>query len=110
MSDPLYRLFEQHLFNAIVEEETADEFLKRVVSDYLDRLTSNGIIPREHLMAIENDLRDEVLEMLRKKTYGHYSLSDFRKSVVTNSGQNGPSPQAAVAAKKTRQSKVRRES
>lgn len=80
-SDPLYSIFEQHLFNAMVEEESTDEFLERVVNDYLDRLTERGtVIPREHRPAIESDLREEVLEMLRKKIYGHFSINEFRKA------------------------------
>ncbi|MES2965522.1 MAG: hypothetical protein V4760_16700 [Bdellovibrionota bacterium] len=79
--DPLYYLFEQHLFNALVEDEGTDAFLARVVDDYVMRLIATGtVIPREVLPTIENDLREEVLEMLRKKTYGHFSLADFRRA------------------------------
>lgn len=79
--DPLYSIFEQHLFTALAEEETTDEFLNRVVADYLNRLTASGtLIPHDHIATIETDLREEVLEMLRKKTYGHFNLSEFRKA------------------------------
>jgi hypothetical protein len=79
--DPLYALFEQHLFTALVEEEATDAFIERVVADYMDALQSNGtIIPREHIASLEVDLREEVLEMLRKKTYGHYDLNAYRKA------------------------------
>jgi len=79
-TDLLYDIFEQHLFNALVEEETTDEFLVRVVSDYLMRLSGSGMIPVEHIDSIEVDLREEVLEMLRKKTYGHFNLNSFRRA------------------------------
>lgn len=79
-SDPLYALFEQYLYNALVEEETTEDFLERVVKDYLSNLGSQGAIAREHLTIIESDLKEEVLEMLRKKTYGHYNLASFRNS------------------------------
>jgi cell division septum initiation protein DivIVA len=78
--DLLYTLFEQHLFNALVEEETSDAFLDRVVREYIRLLSARGMIPHEHLQTIESDLRDEVLEMLRKKTYGHYNLTEFRNA------------------------------
>jgi hypothetical protein len=80
--DPLYSLFEQHLFNAMVEEETSEELIVRVVQNYLEAIKADGVIPPLQLASIENDLREEVLEMLRKKTYGHYSLSEFRKKAA----------------------------
>ena len=78
--DLLYTLFEQHLFNALVENETSDEFLGRVVAEYIKLLSTRGMITREHKTMIEADLKDEVLEMLRKKTYGHYNMASFRKA------------------------------
>lgn len=78
--DLLYTIFEHYLFNALVENETTDEFLTNVVQEYLERLSQHGAISRDHLATIECDLRDEVLEMLRKKTYGHFSLREFRKA------------------------------
>lgn len=79
-TDPLYSIFEHHLLNALVEEETSDEFVTRVVRDYLLNVSHKAVIMKQHQAMIEEDLRDEVLEMLRKKIYGHFSLADFRKS------------------------------
>ncbi len=79
-NDQLYAIFEQHLLNALVEEESTEEFLNHVVQDYLMTVTKNGIIPQEVRHTVEDDLREEVLEMLRKKTYGHYSLKEFRRA------------------------------
>lgn len=95
-ADPLYSLFEQHLYSALVEDETTDDFLARVVGDYLARLSQTSIIPQHIRPAIEEDLRDEVLEMLRKKTYGHYNLREFRKaaSIATTTGVPAASPSA----------------
>lgn len=78
--DPLYSIFEQHLMNALIEEETTEDFVTRVVRDYLGRLGQVGSIPRNFVESVETDLKDEVLEMLRKKTYGHFSLETFRKT------------------------------
>ena len=80
--DLLYTLFEQHLFNAIVENESSDEFLLRVVGEYIKLLSTRGVIAHEHRATIEADLKDEVQEMLRKKTYGHFNLTEFRKSKI----------------------------
>ena len=81
--DPLYSIFEQYLFNALVEDESTDEFIVRVVSTYLTQLSQTSVIPQLLRASIEEDLRDEVLEMLRKKTYGHHSLREFSKAAST---------------------------
>jgi hypothetical protein len=79
--DPLYSLFEQHLLTALVEDETSDEFVNRVVIAYLGRLVTDGaVIPKSHQMTLESDLKEEVMEMFRKKTYGHFNLSSYRKA------------------------------
>ncbi len=78
--DPLYVIFEQHLLNALVEEESTEEFVNRVVQDYIAGVSDSASISRQHLPMVEDDLREEVLEMLRKKTYGHYSLKEFRQA------------------------------
>ncbi len=93
--DLLYNIFEHYLFNAIVEDETSDEFLTRVVADYLERLSQKGQVPREHREVIESDLKEEVLEMLRKKTYGHFNLSDFRRAHLRAPTNNKARPRRA---------------
>jgi hypothetical protein len=79
-SDPLYSIFEQHLMSALVEEESTEDFVNRVVQDYIAGMDEGAVIARSHLTAVEEDLREEVLEMLKKKTYGHYSLKEFRQA------------------------------
>ena len=80
-TDPLYSIFEQHLFNALVEDDCTEAFLVRVVEDYVGRLLASGtVIPAEVMPLIQQDLKDEVLEMLRKKTYGHFNLHEFRRA------------------------------
>lgn len=99
-NDLLYSIFEHHLFNALVEDESSDEFFKRVVGDYLLELKRLGSqIPREHHASVESDLREEVLEMFRKKTYGHYSLAAFRKA------HNTPTSVAPASRAKVRRSR-----
>ncbi len=79
--DPLYSLFEQHLFTALVEDETTDEFVNRVVIAYMGRLLTDGtVVPKSHRPILESDLKEEVMEMFRKKTYGHFNLSTYRKA------------------------------
>jgi hypothetical protein len=83
--DPLYHLFEQHLFSALVDEASTDQFVDRVVKDYMSKHHPRGAVPYHLLEVVRIDLRDEVLAMLRKKTYGHYSLDDYRKSLKNRS-------------------------
>jgi len=125
-SDPLYDIFEQHLYNALVENESTEDFLNRVVSDYLDRFTEGAVIPHEHRPSIEGDLREEVLEMLRKKTYGHYNLAEFRRSQAgggatsthqsqghhapSSSSSSSSSPEEAARTLKSEQQRQRRRS
>ena len=79
--DPLYSVFEQHLFTALVEDETTEEFLQRVVVDYVARLLAGGTtIPQNFRESMEADIREEVLEMLRKNTYGHLTLRSYREA------------------------------
>ena len=103
--DPLYSIFEQHLFNALVEGESTDEFLVRVVTDYIGRLVANGtVIAHEHMGSIEADLHEEVLEMCRKKTYGHFNLAEYRKAkgIAASSTESAPGQAAPVQKTKAR--------
>ena len=79
-ADLLYTIFEHQLLSAMVEDETSDEFLKRVVREYMVLLSARGNILPEHVSIIEADLRDEVLEMMRKRTYGYYNLAEYRRA------------------------------
>ena len=106
--DPLFALFEQHLFNALVEDETTEDFLNRVVAGYLARLAETCVIPQQLRGTIEQDLREEVLEMLRKRTYGHYSLSEFRRAMPAVLAPEGPAPLKATEGKKADSSGRRR--
>lgn len=79
--ETLYHIFENHLYNTLVEDESKSEFVAAVVRDYLNSLKASGShVAKEHLLEIEEELSELVIEMLRKKTYGHYSLADFRRS------------------------------
>ena len=78
--DPLYKIFERYLFHSYLEEESNDDFVHKVVAEYLDHVQQTAVIPAEHRPSVESDLKDEVLAMLRKKIYGHMSLRSFRES------------------------------
>jgi len=79
-TDPLYTIFEKHLYNFIIEEQSSEDFVRAVVHDYLESIRSQGTISVRTIEFLEQDLKEEVTEMLRKKTYGHYSLAQFRQA------------------------------
>jgi hypothetical protein len=89
-SDPLYAIFEKHLFSCLIEDETSDQLIYKVVADYLDDLMKMASIPVKVAEFVENDLRDEVRDMLRKKTYGYMSLTEFRQAQTKTSKSKAP--------------------
>ena len=78
--DPLYEIFENHLYSSWFEDESNDQFIFRVVTDYMEHLQEIAFIPITSSELVENDLREEVKLMLLKKTYGHFNLAEFRKA------------------------------
>lgn len=80
-SDKLYEFFEQRLYSMDFEPETQDEFIYRVVEDYVSDLIEVAHIPIHFLKGLQTDLEEEVSEMLQKKTYGFQSIRDFRNSL-----------------------------
>ena len=80
-NDKLYELFEQRLYSTDFEPSTQEEFIFRVVEDYVEDLIQTAHIPIHFLQNLQTDLEEEVLEMLQKKTYGFYSIQEFRKAL-----------------------------
>jgi hypothetical protein len=75
----LYNLFERHLYIFTTHHEDIPTFVSTVVEEYLGSLTQQGVIvPLKMRAVLEEDLRDEVLEMTRKKIYGFGSLKAYR--------------------------------
>lgn len=77
--DKLYQLFEHHLLEVDITDETEEDFIHNVVQDYLVHLVQEAHIPPKHLNDIAQDLFDEVKAMLVKKTYGHFNLAEYRQ-------------------------------
>ncbi len=77
--DLLFSIFEQQLQNSLVGDDTGDLLINRVVEHYIVALKTQGFIPPKFLKTLEEDLKEEVLEMYRKKTYGHMELASYRK-------------------------------
>ncbi len=81
--DPLYVIFEQHLFNFEDSEEDRKTFVLGIVQDYIAHLRSLKIvIPRNMEYLILEELFAQVNTMLSKKMYGCLSIDDYRKGVL----------------------------
>lgn len=80
LNDPLFTIFEQNLYQSLVEDETTDEFVDRVIYEYIQTLIATKRVPPDNADALEEGLREEILEMLRKKTYGYMNLRDYRRA------------------------------
>ncbi|MBU6374892.1 MAG: hypothetical protein KGQ59_02745 [Bdellovibrionales bacterium] len=80
--DPLYVIFEQHLYNFQDSDSDRKTFISGVVSEYLTFLRQKNIaIPKSLELAISDELSEQVNTMLTKKIYGCLSIEDFQRGV-----------------------------
>ncbi len=78
--DPLYVIFEQHLYNFNDSDADRKTFITKIVEDYLTYLRKmNILIPKSLESSIVEELAGTVNTMLIKKIYGCLSLDDYRK-------------------------------
>ncbi len=80
--DPLYLIFEEHLYN--FEDSDADRktFILNIVNDYLIHLKKLNIsVPKTLEHAIVEELSEQVNTMLVKKIYGCHSVKEFQKKL-----------------------------
>ena len=78
--DVLFELFKKHLQQIDPETQGVQDLVYEVVGDYIAYLMKQGNIPHHHLDDLETDLREEVLEIYRKVTYGHLNLKSYKES------------------------------
>jgi hypothetical protein len=79
--DPLYVIFEQHLYNFQDSDSDRKTFIGNIINEYLSFLRRKSIaIPRALEAAIVEELADQVSVMLTKKIYGCLSIEDFSKN------------------------------
>lgn len=74
----LYQHFEYSLFQLDDHNEEEDTFVARVAEEYLRGLVDEGYHLCSKAEEVFEEIQTEVREMLRKKTYGHFSLKAFR--------------------------------
>ena len=78
--DPLFVIFEQHLFNFQDSEEDRKTFINCVADDYLTFLRKKNIaVPRSLEHEIRTELAEQVNTMLVKKIYGCLSIVEYQK-------------------------------
>lgn len=79
-NDMLYQIFEKQLHDESADS-SHDGLAIEVVSLYIAALRSQGVVvPTQLREVMESDLIEEVLEMIRKKTYGFHNIQDYRAS------------------------------
>jgi len=96
--DPLYVIFEQHLFNFADPDSDRKTFIAQVVSDYIGYLRKNNIIvPKSLEQPIVEELGTQVNTMLVRKIYGCLTVNEFADPM---------SASVRAAKKKTAKSRV----
>lgn len=79
-ADPLYVIFEQHLFNFQDSDLDRKTFVSNVIRDYFSFLRKQQwSIPVAYEVTLTEELFDQVNAMLVKKIYGCLSLQDFQQ-------------------------------
>ncbi len=59
------------------QSATLEDLLYNVVGDYMANLMSQGNIPQQSLDQLEQDLKEEVLEIYKKMSYGSLNFREF---------------------------------
>ena len=81
-TDPLYVIFEQHLFNFQDSESDRKTFICNIVSDYLNYLRKKNItVPKSLEQPIVEELAAQVNLMLVKKIYGCLTIKDYQDAL-----------------------------
>jgi hypothetical protein len=82
--DPLYVIFEQHLFNFQDSDIDRKTFVGNVVQDYITHLRKLDItIPKPLEQPVIEELATQVNSMLVKKIYGCLSIGEYQQKVPT---------------------------
>ena len=69
--DPLHEFLERHLYSSNSESEITSQLIQRVIQDYLLYLKAQDVhIPEPVKEIFIQDLKEELREMIIKKTFG----------------------------------------
>ena len=81
-TDPLYVIFEQHLFNFPDADVDRKTLITTIVSDYLTYLRKQNItVPRSLEQPVIEELCTQVNTMLVRKMYGFLTVSDYQSGL-----------------------------
>lgn len=99
--DPLYVIFEQHLYNFQDSDTDRKTFIVGVVQDYLSHLRRQEIaIPRALEGPIVEELASQVNTMLVKKIYGCLTIQDYALAVPSKARRTARSRYTRVTGNK----------
>ncbi len=79
LDDPLYIVFEQHLHSGLYDDQPIEKFIKDVVDFYWESINRQGHVPHRMHDLMKLDLLQDVHDMLRAKTYGHFGIGEYNK-------------------------------
>lgn len=81
-TDPLYVIFEQHLYNFQDSDADRKTFIANIVADYLTYLRRLRIaVPQSLEKSIIEELASQVNTMLVKKIYGCATIEEYQKDL-----------------------------
>lgn len=81
----LNEIIEHHLLNALVESDRPESVVETVMTEYTKDLLLSGKIPAMFLDDVLEELRELVVEIIRKRTYGCLTISAFKKNQFNES-------------------------
>lgn len=98
--DPLYVIFEQHLYNFQDSDSDRKTFIGNIVKEYLAHLRRNEIVVPQMLEnQITEELASQVNTMLVKKIYGCVSIQDFREKAPSTDCRRAKTKYTRVVTK-----------
>ena len=84
--DPLFTIFEKHLYDFGDETEDSVEFVDKVAKDYMRFLSTHKVaVPGKWEKNILDEFRDQIRKMMIKKMYGCLSIEEYivnNKSII----------------------------
>jgi hypothetical protein len=75
--DPLYQIFDKHLRSGAYDSLAEQDLIDAVVHEYLLFLVGQGLAPHARAEVLSEDIAVEVRDMLKMKTYGHFSVRHY---------------------------------
>lgn len=73
------------LLTTLSADENPDVFIDRVAEEYLMVLVRQAHIPLRYLENMKEDVKIEVIDLLRVRSYGFSSLAEFIRSHAPSS-------------------------